>query len=674
MSTRVIESADEKEFFSLLSDDSIVLAIPNYQRPYAWDKKQVEDFLNDLFIAFQNGQPYLLGTIYTVSIENWKDLKRFLPEGIYNQYFESFEEFDGEIYTAKGKNLNITLVIDGQQRLLTFSMLLTLLGEKLNIQLSEIQNYKIKILPKVIASQQDDRIFQKLLENTQNSKALLSEAETLSHKRLIENFERIKRFLKENFPQRDSLKAFSDFVKDKDKLKVIHAKVGDISYAVILFISQTDRGKPLDYIDRLKSLMEFYTYTKLKETDKYELSQKINKLFEKLYRLEDRLISLKLFKSEVEFEDFLFKYLSLREALEKNSDFGDARRSNPLKVYRKLSETFRKSKNRERELIQDLLQKLNSYLQTLEVIEGNIENLKFQKIFKYLKPSPVSYTLLTQIVENLGKDSLKRGLSWQWNPNEVSEDILNSLEEVLKNISTSCKFLENYKERLKNRLEQLRENWRKPKEMRIDLLGFIEKMELGIWKAGKEPVSTFKSSWELAFNKKEDLQNVVNAFRFLINRYLALYLFDGLKETYFLRELEYKLHGNGAIFAKDSCEDLTLEHIFPRSDEKFDIKQYGFNDKYEYSEFIENLGNKLLMKRGKNSENGNNPPELKIAVYKNYCKENKNCCVKEVEKVGIEILKIAEEVKNQPSQCYKEYIQLRDIELKIFAAEHFLLS
>jgi len=670
MSTKVIESADEKEF-SLLFDDNSVLAIPNYQRPYAWDKKQIDDFLNDILVAFQNGQPYLLGTIYTVSIENWEDLKKFLPGGIYNKYFKPFEEFDGKIYTAKGKKLTINLVIDGQQRLLTFSMLLTLLGEKLNIQLSESENYKLKTLPKVIASQQDDKIFQKLLENPQNAEVLLSEAKTLSHRRLIENFDKIKYFLKENFSQLD-LKEFSYFVKNE--LKVIHAKVGDISYAVILFISQTDRGKPLDYIDRLKSLMEFYTYTKLKDSDKYRLSQEINKLFERLYHLEDRLINLKVFKNEDDFEDYLFKYLSLREALEKNSDFRDARRLSPSKVHTKLSEMFRKSKNKEGELIQDLLKKLNSYLQTLELIEENIEDFKFQKIFKYLKPSVVSYTLLTKIVENFGKDSLKSGLSWRWNPNEVPEDILNSLEETLRNTPTSCKFLENYKERLKDRLERLRENWRESKKVEIDLLNFIEKMELGIWKAGKEPVSTFKSSWDLAFSTNKDLQNVVNAFRYLVNRYLTLYLFDGSKDTYFLRELEYKLHGNGTVFVKDSCEGLTVEHIFPRSDEKFDIKQYGFSDKYEYSDFIENLGNKLLMKRGKNSEGGNNPPELKAAIYKNYCKENKKCCIKEVEKVGNEILEVATEVKNLPSECYKQYIQLRDLELKMFALKDFILD
>jgi len=671
MSAKVIEFADEKSFFSLLSsEDSSVLAIPNYQRPYAWDEKEVGDFLNDILVAFQNRQPYLLGTIYTVSIRNWENLKNFLPEEIYNRYFKPFEEFKGEIYTAKEEELNVNLIIDGQQRLLTFSMLLTLLGEKLNIKLSEAESYKIKTLPKIIASQQDDKIFQKLLENPQNPKILLSDAGTLSHKRLIRSFERIKRFFQENFSQFDSFKGFSKFVKNK--LKVIHAKVGNISYAVILFISQTDRGKPLDYIDRLKSLMEFYTYTKLKESDKSRLSQEINKLFERLYHLEDKLINLDVFKNEEEFEDYLFKYLSLREALEANSDFREARRSSPSKVHSKLSERFRKSKNQEKELIQDLLQKLNNYLQTLEFIEENIEDLTFQKIFKHLKPSVVSYTLLTKIVEDFGKESIKKSLYWNWYPRKDSKDILEFIGEALKE-SVSCKILESYKQLLKDKLEQLREFWQKSTEIEINLLHFIEKMELGIWKAGKEPVNTFKNAWNLAFSTKGELQNVVNAFTDLVNHYLSLYLFDGLKDNYLLRELEYKLYGNSAVFTSNSCENLTIEHIFPRSDEKFDIKQYSFNDKYEYNEFIEKLGNKLLLKRNKNAESGNNPPELKALVYKNYCRENKECCIKEVEKVGDEILKIATEVKNQPSDCYKQYIQLRDIDRKIFALKNFIL-
>ncbi len=37
--------------------------IPAYQRPYAWEKKQWQDLLNDLKNA-QNSSEYLLGTVY----------------------------------------------------------------------------------------------------------------------------------------------------------------------------------------------------------------------------------------------------------------------------------------------------------------------------------------------------------------------------------------------------------------------------------------------------------------------------------------------------------------------------------------------------------------------------------------------------------------------------------
>lgn len=56
----------------------------------------------------------------------------------------------------------------------------------------------------------------------------------------------------ERYRNNDNFKSFV-----VDNLSIIRSEVSDMKYVVVLFISQTDRGKELTYIERLKSLFSF---------------------------------------------------------------------------------------------------------------------------------------------------------------------------------------------------------------------------------------------------------------------------------------------------------------------------------------------------------------------------------------------------------------------------------
>jgi uncharacterized protein with ParB-like and HNH nuclease domain len=60
----------------ILADDEKFYQIPDYQRPYSWDKENISDLIDDLVSAFKrnNNENYFCGSI--VLVENNND-KRF---------------------------------------------------------------------------------------------------------------------------------------------------------------------------------------------------------------------------------------------------------------------------------------------------------------------------------------------------------------------------------------------------------------------------------------------------------------------------------------------------------------------------------------------------------------------------------------------------------------------
>jgi Protein of unknown function DUF262 len=78
--------------------DEYAFEIPPYQRPYAWEQEQVEELLSDLLDAMDNGSD---GSVY----------------------------FLGSIVLIKSPNQPPAKVVDGQQRLTTLTMMLSVLRD-----------------------------------------------------------------------------------------------------------------------------------------------------------------------------------------------------------------------------------------------------------------------------------------------------------------------------------------------------------------------------------------------------------------------------------------------------------------------------------------------------------------------------------------------------------------
>ena len=171
------------------------LRIPEYQRPYKWTRRNVEELMQDITDAVNTSDDselhskYRLGTIILhASDQNGK--------------------FD---------------VVDGQQRILTFLLI--------NRLLNEIR--KNKVNPPLL---EDETTMRFLSRNR------------LSRKNLHENYAVVKSCLVKNYELRRKLVgAFNS------TLEMVVVKVNELSEAFQLFDSQNTRGRVLDPHDLLKA-------------------------------------------------------------------------------------------------------------------------------------------------------------------------------------------------------------------------------------------------------------------------------------------------------------------------------------------------------------------------------------------------------------------------------------
>ena len=214
--------SDEKAKILKIEDVfDLKLSIPDYQRPYKWTVKNVQQLIDDLLTHFHHQkQVYRIGTVVIHK--------------------------NGEIFD----------IVDGQQRLITLSLLLYYLND----------------------------------QNKPSNKSLLDETvtHTVSENNIINNYNFIKNYS----------------ISDKDKFKnyileiceMVYVELDDLDEAFQFFDSQNSKGKPLESYDLLKAyhLREMKDKSKeiihhcVERWEKSALSQEINNL--------DKIINYILFR------------------------------------------------------------------------------------------------------------------------------------------------------------------------------------------------------------------------------------------------------------------------------------------------------------------------------------------------------------------------------------------
>ena len=224
--------------------------IPKYQRPYSWGSKNIEEFWEDVI---DDSPTYFLGPIITIEKI---DTER---EDIQNE-----ENISNE--SERSKKLE---VVDGQQRLITSTLLAAVLRDYLK-ELDE--NYKSKLIQQRFISFQtddgDDSFFRLNLGlssneffrvNIQSEDSQLSNitTNTQEHKLIINNYNELRNkvdnFL-ENIRNTEGRIEKIGWIRDRLKnLKVIQISIDEDDDAYEIFERINNYGVDLTLADLLKN-------------------------------------------------------------------------------------------------------------------------------------------------------------------------------------------------------------------------------------------------------------------------------------------------------------------------------------------------------------------------------------------------------------------------------------
>ena len=196
------------------SIDGIKLTIPEYQRPYKWTAKNANQLLDDIEEAMnENKEVYRVGTLIL------------------------HHDSDAEVN-------NLYNIVDGQQRVITFSLILKCLCEKSN------------------SSNEINFLNQELSNNNYNLHNVLN------------NYKSIKRRIEKLVDDKE-LNELQEYIKTQCELIIVITS--DLSEAFQFFDSQNARGKTLYPHDLLKA----YHLREMNNVDIVE-TEKIVKIWEDL--------------------------------------------------------------------------------------------------------------------------------------------------------------------------------------------------------------------------------------------------------------------------------------------------------------------------------------------------------------------------------------------------------
>lgn len=425
MSQETIEKIFSRDKFS----------VPSYQRDYAWGKKNFEDLWEDLLEALDSKDSHFLGTI--VVAPNKEDSKKFD-------------------------------IIDGQQRSTTIFMLLYALIEKSKYK----PNYKIRYLLdkennlKLELALQNQDFFKEILNESTKSQIdekIKNKADTKGKRNLAEVFDVIL----DKTHNLDS----NEVEKYIDKLKsmiLMWLEEPNAGRAIRTFQSVNDRGVPLNLLDKLKSLLIYYSNTFCDGANN-NLDSKINDTFGEIFRIflqiEDNKYISNIGNQQFSESD-IFRYHLGSIKFEEIGFLGHYRKSS-LESYNTLKQELKKlDKDKLESFIRFYIDDLKIFFQTfLDLLNAIESNSCIFKLFLLEKVNPYFYNSIVRLkMRNELSDDLitlisKADMLFFKNQSSCDATAFNLIESALKGASefrtkiiNECKKLRNSINRLVNNL------------------------------------------------------------------------------------------------------------------------------------------------------------------------------------------------------------------------------
>ena len=508
--------------------------IPRYQRGYAWEKQHVRELFDDIKEAIESNSSHYIGTVVLSKCAS--DPKKYY-------------------------------VVDGQQRLTTITLLIALLLQK--IQDGDTRIYqKMHYIKKgsqysMKPLERDILLFQQLIEgNTsvtpqnKSQRFMLEAAEEMKYQ--IANIQNPEQFL--------------DAIGNLEIMEFIENSEGD---AIRIFQTVNDRGKSLSNMEKIKSLLIYFSN---KYLDKL-YDDSINAVFSDIFELYDSIkynggdrIGINLIKRQNFTEDNILCYHYVTYF----ADNYDPSAEYVLKTIKQRLTEIRKKDDFKEELanfINQYIESLKSFFTNLNIIISKVENeTKYYKMFVILNLSATLYPLIVKLQE---KGILENDLIGSKFAGKKFFDLVELIDvRVYKTRGTDPK---------------------------ADIVRFEnsinERSELDI------------QNWLLWFNTRWMSKEQFNA-SLSVNIYgnVALpYIFVNYCES--IRKNVYTLGELQKIVAIAP----TIEHVLAQTPD-FKPESLGFNDMEDFVSYEHRLGNLSLLEKSLNSVVQKKVPLLKVEL------------------------------------------------------------
>ncbi len=250
-----------------------------YQREYVWEKKQIEDMIEDLTIEF---------------LKNWRPGDELSKVNEYSPYYM------GEIVLSESGGTR-SAIIDGQQRITTVTLLLIYLKRKFG----SVKGFPTVIDNLIASDHYGKQLFNlDIAERRPCMEALYEDGlyavksnDPVSVKNLVDRFADIDECWRDDINDKNIV-PFMYWLKEKVMFSKVWTNSNDFAY--VIFETMNDRGLSLTQVEMLRS----YLLANIDEADR----EKIMKEFDNTTK---RLAAINLSsKSKAEFEFFKIYFRS----------------------------------------------------------------------------------------------------------------------------------------------------------------------------------------------------------------------------------------------------------------------------------------------------------------------------------------------------------------------------
>ena len=547
-----------------------IFRIPDFQRGYSWEERQLDDFWEDL----QNLHPNKIHYIGLLTVEP-----------INNSDIQNVEKWKDDLWLLK-KGMTAYYVIDGQQRLTTLIILLHEIlrtfseDEGINfgsksewterfLYRSFNQIYKSFVFGYEKDNPSDEFFKTRILE--QESSAADKYPETLYTANLM--------FAKEYFAKK--LKNLSRerkeeiFDKAVNKLKFNYYEIDDSLDIYVTFETMNNRGKDLSHLELLKNRL-IYLSTLLHESDetKSRLRKDINETWKTIYEYLGKNKENPLDDDVFLFNHWIMYYTYDRSQSDVYADFLLKRKFTAKNV-------------------------LNGLL-TINDIKDYIDSLaKCVKKWYYIyniEQSDYSERIKEQIqkLDRVGMGAFPPMIMAVFTK-ESREDLIWDFLDACERFNFLVFAISHRSSNTQNsNIYRMRREYYMGDTDIVTITANIDFLTDG------EDENYYRGWFDL-----ERFRNHIKEL-FLKNDKDGFYSWNGLR--YFLYEYELFLQNNANTkvrwedFSKRSKED-TIEHIFPQSaTSEYWKEHFGHLKPSEKRLYLNSLGNLLLLSRSKNSK------------------------------------------------------------------------